>query len=72
MPYLPQAPHKPGRHVFKDLDLKILSTYIDWTPFFLSWEMRGSYPAILEDAVYGKEATNLFNDAQSILNRIID
>lgn len=72
MSYLPQAPHKPGRHVFKELDLKTVSTYIDWTPFFLSWEMRGSYPAILEDAVYGKEATNLFNDAQVILNRIID
>jgi 5-methyltetrahydrofolate--homocysteine methyltransferase len=72
MPYLPQAPHKPGRHVFKELDMKILSTYIDWTPFFLSWEMRGSYPGILEDAVYGKEATNLFNEAQSILNLITD
>jgi len=72
MSYRPQAPLKPGKHLFKELDLKILSAYIDWTPFFLSWEMRGSYPAILEDAVYGKEATNLFNDAQAILNRIID
>ena len=72
MSYRPQAPLKPGRHLFKELNLKILSAYIDWTPFFLSWEMRGSYPTIFEDAVYGKEATNLFNDAQAILNRIID
>ena len=72
MSYRPQAPQKPGRHVFKDLSLRELSKYIDWTPFFISWEMKGSYPGILEDAVYGKEATNLFNDAQSLLNRIIE
>ncbi|MFZ9977713.1 MAG: vitamin B12 dependent-methionine synthase activation domain-containing protein [Candidatus Kapaibacteriota bacterium] len=71
MSYRPQAPLKPGRHIFKELSLRELSNYIDWTPFFISWEMKGSYPAILEDAVYGKEATNLFNDAQAILDRII-
>ena len=72
MSYRPQAPVQPGRHVFKDMSLRELSKYIDWTPFFISWEMKGSYPGILEDAVYGKEATNLFNDAQSLLNRIIE
>jgi 5-methyltetrahydrofolate--homocysteine methyltransferase len=72
MSYRPQAPRKPGRHVFKDLSLKELSNYIDWTPFFISWEMKGSYPGILDDAVYGKEATNLFNDACAILDRIIE
>ena len=72
MSYQPQAPRKPGRHVFKDLSLRELSHYIDWTPFFISWEMKGSYPGILDDAVYGKEATNLFNDAQAILNRVIE
>ncbi|MBM4150814.1 MAG: hypothetical protein FJ219_04100 [Ignavibacteria bacterium] len=72
MSYRPQAPQKPGRHVFMDMSLRELSNYIDWTPFFISWEMKGSYPAILEDAVYGKEATNLFNDAHAILDRIIE
>lgn len=72
MLYQPQAPRKPGRHVFKDLSLRELSDYIDWTPFFISWEMKGSYPGILDDAVYGKEATNLFNDAHAILDRIIE
>jgi 5-methyltetrahydrofolate--homocysteine methyltransferase len=72
MSYRPQAPQKPGRHVFMDMSLRELSNYIDWTPFFISWEMKGSYPAILEDAVYGKEATNLFNDARMILDRIIE
>jgi 5-methyltetrahydrofolate--homocysteine methyltransferase len=72
MSYRPQAPLKPGRHIFKDLSLRELSNYIDWTPFFISWEMKGSYPGILDDAVYGKEATNLINDACVILNRIIE
>ena len=46
-------------------DLKEISEYIDWTPFFHSWEMKGSYPKILKDPERGIEATKLFNDAQS-------
>ena len=54
------------------LSLKTLSRYIDWTPFFMSWELHGKYPRILEDEVVGTEAKKLFGDAQAMLNRIID
>ncbi len=60
-----------GNKVFNSYDLKEISEYIDWTPFFHSWEMKGSYPKILTDATRGIEATKLFNDAQSMLNKII-
>ena len=49
-----------------------LVEYIDWTPFFSTWELRGKYPAIFEDSFVGEEAKKLFNDAQSMLRRIID
>ncbi|MBR0553389.1 methionine synthase [Stakelama marina] len=66
------APKKPGLHVYSDWDLNDLRDYIDWTPFFRSWELAGTYPAILEDEVVGESATNLFNDAQTMLDRIIE
>ncbi|MDO6806497.1 vitamin B12 dependent-methionine synthase activation domain-containing protein, partial [Wenyingzhuangia sp. 1_MG-2023] len=46
--------------------------YIDWTPFFMSWELAGKYPRILTDDVVGEAATNLFKDAQAMLKRIVD
>lgn len=54
-----------------EVDLAELVPYIDWTPFFRSWQLFGKYPAILNDNVVGKEATNLFNDAQEMLAQII-
>jgi len=61
-----------GNKVFTNYDLKEITEYIDWTPFFHSWEMKGSYPKILKDPERGAEATKLFNDAQSMLKKIID
>ncbi|MBW4331312.1 methionine synthase [Stakelama sp. CBK3Z-3] len=66
------APQKPGLHVYSDWDLADLRDYIDWTPFFRSWELAGTYPAILDDEVVGESATSLFNDAQKMLDRIIE
>jgi 5-methyltetrahydrofolate--homocysteine methyltransferase len=60
-----------GNKVFTNYDLKEISEYIDWTPFFHSWEMKGSYPKILSDPERGTEATKLFNDAQNMLKKII-
>jgi 5-methyltetrahydrofolate--homocysteine methyltransferase len=60
-----------GNKVFSNYDLKEISEYIDWTPFFHSWEMKGSYPKILSDPERGTEATKLFNDAQNMLKKII-
>ena len=68
----PPAPKAPGVHVFDDWDLADLRDYIDWTPFFRSWELAGNFPAILDDKVVGESATSLFNDAQAMLDRIID
>ncbi len=68
----PGKPRQPGVHAFDDWDLKDLRNYIDWTPFFRAWELAGNYPAILEDKVVGESATSLFNDAQAMLDKIID
>jgi len=65
------APLRPGLHVYDDWDLADLRDYIDWTPFFRSWELAGNFPAILEDEVVGESATSLYADAQKMLDRII-
>ncbi|MCC6369814.1 MAG: methionine synthase [Bacteroidia bacterium] len=65
------APTFTGNKVLNNYDLKEIAEYIDWTPFFHSWELKGSYPKILEDAERGTEAKKLFNDAQNMLSRII-
>lgn len=70
--YDPPKPTFLGTKVFDDYSLEELSEYIDWTPFFSTWELRGKYPAIFEDSFVGEEAKTLFNDAQSMLRRIID
>ncbi|MBK9271543.1 MAG: methionine synthase [Saprospiraceae bacterium] len=65
------VPKKLGIQIH-ELNLKVLSEYIDWTPFFLSWELAGRYPAIFEDPVVGHEAKKLFEDANQLLKHIID
>lgn len=65
------APTKLGLNIIDNLDLNLLVPYIDWTPFFQTWELYGKYPAILNDEVVGVEATKLFKDAQSMLSKII-
>jgi 5-methyltetrahydrofolate--homocysteine methyltransferase len=69
--YVPPQPAKPGLTVFDDYDLSELRRYIDWTPFFQAWELAGHYPAILADEVVGKQASELFADAQAMLDRIV-
>ncbi len=66
------APAKPGLHVYPDWDLADLRDYIDWTPFFRAWELAGNYPAILTDKIVGESASDLFRDAQAMLDQIID
>ena len=65
------APTFTGTRVFDDYPLEELVEYIDWTPFFLAWELRGAYPAILQHPTYGREARTLFRDAQNLLDKII-
>ena len=67
----PAAPTQPGLHVFPDWSLEHLRGFIDWTPFFRAWELHGNYPAILTDEVVGETATQLFADANAMLDQII-
>ncbi|MEO6967296.1 MAG: methionine synthase [Rhodanobacteraceae bacterium] len=69
--YAPPVPTKPGITVFDDYDLAELRGYIDWTPFFSAWELSGRYPAILDDAIVGAQARELFGDAQAMLDKLI-
>ncbi len=66
-----QTPQFTGTKVFEDFDLAVLRSYIDWKPFFITWEMHGNFPDILTDSVVGKEATKLYNDANALLDKII-
>jgi 5-methyltetrahydrofolate--homocysteine methyltransferase len=66
-----KTPNKLGLTVFEKIDLKELVDYIDWTPFFQTWELHGKFPAILNDEVVGIEANKLFNDAKKMLDRMI-
>ncbi len=61
-----------GTRVFSQYSLEEISQYIDWTPFFMTWELAGKYPNILEDEVVGEQARILFDDAQAMLHRIIN
>ena len=69
---VPPAPTFTGVRVFDDIALSDLIDYIDWMPFFNAWEFHGKFPAILEDDVVGEAATNLYRDAQKLLEQIID
>jgi 5-methyltetrahydrofolate--homocysteine methyltransferase len=64
-------PNQLGIRVFKNYSLQEIVQYFDWTPFFMAWELAGKFPQILEDKVVGKEATRLYQDAQTMLARII-
>jgi 5-methyltetrahydrofolate--homocysteine methyltransferase len=66
------TPHQLGVQVYEDFDLNQLQEFIDWTPFFRSWDLHGKYPDILKDEVVGQQATELFADAKSMLKRILD
>ncbi len=69
--YEPVKPSFLGTKVITDVPLATLAKYIDWTPFFQTWEMAGSYPKILDDKIIGVEARKLFADAQAMLEKII-
>jgi len=69
--YTPPVPKQPGITVFADYPMDELVELIDWTPFFNAWELAGRYPAILDDAVVGKQARELFADAQQMLRTLI-
>jgi 5-methyltetrahydrofolate--homocysteine methyltransferase len=69
--YTPPKPTFLGTRTFADYDIAELVPYIDWTPFFQTWELTGRYPAILKDNKVGTEAQKLFNDAQELLQRLV-
>jgi len=68
----PVEPRMLGVKVFDDFDLKLLRKYIDWTPFFHGWGLKGVFPQIFEKEKVGKEAKRVFDEAQSMLNKIVD
>lgn len=70
--YSVQKPNKLGVTSFKDFQLAEIRSYIDWTPFFQTWELKGKYPAIFENKDYGSEAKKIFDDANKLLDQIIE
>ncbi len=70
--YYIKTPFKPGVTVLQNFELEILRRYIDWTPFFQTWELKAKYPAIFESEKYGTEARRLFDDANKMLDKIIN
>jgi 5-methyltetrahydrofolate--homocysteine methyltransferase len=70
--YEPPKPSFLGTRIFETWDLAELARYIDWTPFFQTWELKGRYPAILEDEKQGPAARQLFEDAQAMLKKIVE
>ncbi|SDD20418.1 methionine synthase [Nocardioides lianchengensis] len=70
--YTPVAPREPGVHVLADYDIAELREYIDWQPFFNAWEMKGKFPDILNSPTSGETARKLYDDAQAMLDRIVD
>ncbi len=69
---LPVAPKFIGRRVFKNYDLAELAQYIDWGPFFQTWDLAGPFPAILDDEVVGEQARKVYADAQAMLKKIVE
>jgi len=69
--YTPPIPQVAGMHTFDDIDLVELRPFIDWTPFFTSWQLKGKYPAIFEDSYVGEEAQKLYDDANKMIDKII-
>ena len=70
--YKPTKPKFIGKRVFKNFDLAELEPFIDWAPFFQTWDLAGPFPAILEDEVVGDEAKKVFADGQAMLKKIIE
>ncbi|MCB0661947.1 MAG: methionine synthase [Saprospiraceae bacterium] len=70
--YTPPIPKQLGVQIWEDYSIEELISYIDWTPFFHTWELKGKYPAILKDERVGEEASKLFQDAKMMLNQIIE
>jgi 5-methyltetrahydrofolate--homocysteine methyltransferase len=70
--YAPPKPAFLGTRSFRGYDLAELARYIDWTPFFQAWELKGAYPRILKDDKYGEAARHLFDDAQAMLKQLIE
>ena len=70
--YTPPVPTFTGTKIFDNFDLGELREYIDWQPFFIAWEMHGRFPQILTDSVVGVEATKLYNDANALLDKIVN
>ena len=66
-----KKPNKPGITILNNINIEALRDYIDWTPFFITWELKGKYPSIFEDKNVGKEAKKLFDDANKLLDKII-
>ncbi len=70
--YTPPEPREPGVTVIGDQDLSVLREYIDWQPFFNAWEMKGRFPDILNNPQTGETARTLYDDAQTMLDRVIE
>ncbi|QJD99356.1 methionine synthase [Massilia forsythiae] len=70
--YAPVKPKFIGRRVFKNVDLALIARYIDWGPFFQTWDLAGPYPAILTDEIVGEAATKVFADGQAMLKKIVE
>jgi 5-methyltetrahydrofolate--homocysteine methyltransferase len=68
--YQPPKPKKLGIHEWHDIDIATLRDYIDWTPYFLTWQLHGKYPAILKHEVVGEQAQKVFDDANELLDRL--
>ena len=68
----PKPPKFIGKRIFKNIDLNLIAPYIDWSPFFQTWDLVGFYPAILNDPIVGKSATQVFNEAQTMLTKLIN
>ena len=70
--YTPSAPKFLGRRVFKNFDLAEIAKYVDWGPFFQTWDLAGPFPAILKDEIVGTEAVRVYADGQRMLKRLIE
>ena len=69
--YRPVVPAIDGVKVLKEFDLATIAKYIDWGPFFIAWEMPGQFPEVLNDKIFGAEATRLYNDAKNLLRKLL-
>ncbi len=70
--YVPPAPSFVGRRKFENINLKDIVPFIDWTPYFQTWDLAGRFPQILDDEVVGQEARRVYEDAQAMLKKIVD